>query len=211
MHPRRAELHLHGPTLAARLPHEEDAPALERVGAAGDALWPAWLLGDEPPPSWEWRIGELAAERAAGHRIDLLIVDRDGAPAGAGTLTDLSAQDGRATATLWLADATRAAAADGAARECVALLAQLAFGSLGLVRLGAQVPARDRDVLGALAHAGFVAETTLRSWWRHDDAAVDAAGLALLVAEWQPRPAITVHGPIPSGIAAALGCAGTAR
>jgi RimJ/RimL family protein N-acetyltransferase len=208
MHARRAELHLQGPTLAARLPHAEDAPALARLGEPADALWPAWQAVGEPGPSWEAHVSDLCAERAAGHRLDLLFVDGAQYVVAAATLTELSAQDGRATVTLWLAGA----APDGAATECVLLLAQLAFGSLHLARLGAQVPAGDLGTARAFVAAGFVAETTLRRWWRHDGEAVDVAGLSLLAGEWAQlpqRPPVCVDGPIPSAVATTL--AGSAR
>jgi RimJ/RimL family protein N-acetyltransferase len=211
MHARRAEFHLQGPTLAARLPRADDAPALARLGEPADALWPAWQAVGEPGPSWEAHVSDLCAERAAGHRLDLLFLDGAEAVVAAATLTELSAQDGRATATLWLADAV-AASPGGTGAECVLLLAQLAFGSLGLARLGAQVPAGDAGTARAFVAAGFVAETTLRRWWRHDGEAVDVAGLALLAGEWAmlpQRPPVCVDGPIPSAVAATL--AGSAR
>src|SRR6185436_5883912 len=92
--------------------------------------WGPYTSLDEPRAYIE----RLAGERERGQQLDLLVVHRDHGPAGITGLSEFSARDRRCMVGTWLG---RRFWGTGVNREAKALVAHLAFGVLGLQRLGA--------------------------------------------------------------------------
>ena len=125
-----------GPSLAAALRHGRRRPALLELGSDPEVTrffsWGPYSLGRSSRPAY---IAGLAGERERGERLDFLIVERRSAgPIGVTGLTELSRRDRRAVVGTWLG---RRHWGTGVNRESKALIAHLAFGVLGLERLGA--------------------------------------------------------------------------
>lgn len=130
-------------------------------------------------------IAGLERERTVGERLDLLIEDRDRGPLGIIGLSELSRRDRRAVVGTWLG---RAHWGTGANRAAKALIAALAFGVLGLERLGAYADRDNPRSRAALTGLGFVEEGCLRRWHRHGEAVHDVLVLSWLRDEWRVSP-----------------------
>jgi len=157
-------LRVHGPTLGLRYPADRDAPAL--LALAGDASVTRYFSWGpyrdvEEPRAW---VRSLPARRRTGTALEFVVVDASDAPIGVIMLAELSARDRRAVIGTWLG---RAHWGTGANFEAKALIAALAFGPLGLRRLGAYSDARNARSQSALERVGFARDGVLRDFHRH--------------------------------------------
>jgi [ribosomal protein S5]-alanine N-acetyltransferase len=173
---------LHGPTLILRYATPADAPALLELGSDADVTrffsWGPYVRVEEPLAY----VASLAAQRESGEQLDLLVVHRADGPIGVVGLSELSRRDRRAIVGTWLG---RRWWGTGANREAKALIAHLAFASLGLERLGAYADLENGRSQAALERIGFVREGLLRRWHRHGANARDVFVFSLLRAEWE--------------------------
>lgn len=171
-----------GPTLTLRYATAADAPALLELGSDPDVTrFFSWGPYTEiaQPASY---IDGLSAERERGDRLDFLVEDRRHGPIGVTGLTELSRRDRRAVVGTWLG---RAYWGTGANTECKALIAHLAFGLLGLERLGAYTDTENPRSRAALVRLGFEQEGVLRRWHRHGERVHDVIVYSWLKQDWQ--------------------------
>lgn len=183
------ELRVQGPRLALRCPAPRDAPAL--FALASDPRVTAFLSWgpyrrEEEAAAW---LATLPARREQGVALELAVVDADDRPIGVTLLNELSRRDRRAVVGTWLG---RAHWGTGANREAKALVAALAFRSLGIERLAAYADVRNGRSRTALERLGFASEGVLRAFHRHGGEPRDVAVHALLRAEWQRSPLAAV-------------------
>lgn len=176
---------LHGPTLTLRYAAPEDAPALFELASDREVTrffsWGPYVRLEEPVA---YIVG-LADRRDRGEQLDLLIVHREDGPIGVVGLSELSRRDRRAVVGTWLG---RRWWGSGANFEAKALVAHLAFGSLGLDRLGAYADLENGRSQTALTRVGFVHEGVLRRWHRHGAVTHDVHVYGLLREEWARSP-----------------------
>ena len=178
-------MQLAGPALTLRYATPADAPALLELGSNPEVTrffsWGPYSSLEEPAAY----IAGLAGERRRGERLDFLIVNADGAPIGVTGLSELSRRDRRAIVGTWLG---RDHWGTGANRESKALIAHLAFGVLGLERLGAYADLDNPRSQRALTSLGFEREGVLRRWHRHGSAVHDVIVYSWLKEEWERSP-----------------------
>jgi N-acetyltransferase len=167
----------------------DDAPALFELGADREVTrffsWGPYVRMEEPVA---YIVG-LADRRERGEQLDLLIVHREEGPIGVVGLAELASRDRRAVIGTWLG---RRWWGSGANREVKALMAHLAFGPLGLDRLGAYADVENGRSQAALERLGFSREGLLRRWHRHGDVAHDVYIYGLLREEWVTSPLAAV-------------------
>jgi ribosomal-protein-alanine N-acetyltransferase len=180
-----ASIALHGPTLTLRPPVADDAPALLELASDPDVTkWFSWgpYTSIEQPRAY---IDAAAGRRERGEQLDLLVVHRERGPAGITGLSEFSARDRRCVVGTWLA---RRFWGTGVNRESKAIVARLAFGVLGLHRLGAYSNTANVHSTKALLAVGFRHEGVLRDWHRHGERHHDVNVFGLLRREWRDGP-----------------------
>ena len=177
-----AELTVTGPTLTLRYATADDAPRLLELG--GDAAvtrffsWGPYQRVDEPAAY----VASLPGKRERGEMLEFLVVHREHGPIGVTGLSELSPRDRRATVGTWFGSAYWGT---GSNRESKALVAALAFETLGLGRLTAWANTRNGRSQLALERVGFRREGVLAGWHRHGDAVHDVVVFGLLRSEWE--------------------------
>jgi ribosomal-protein-alanine N-acetyltransferase len=184
------QLTVRGAGLQLRCPRLADAPAL--FALAGDpevTRFFSWGPYRELGEVEAW-LGTLAARRAAGTALELVIVDEQAGPIGITLLTEFSRRDRRCVVGTWLG---RAHWGTGANRQVKALMAGLAFGQLGIERLGAYADVRNDRSQIALQRLGFEREGVLRAFHRHGGEPRDVAIYGLLRADWSGSPLAEVE------------------
>ncbi len=153
-------------------------------------------------------IAALAGERERGERLDFLIVEPAHGPIGVIGLSELARRDRRAVVGTWLG---RAHWGTGANRASKALIAGLAFGVLGLERLGAYADLGNPRSQAALDAIGFQREGVLRHWHRHGQQVHDVVAYSWLKAEWERSALagedVTVIGEPPPAFAVSYSAA----
>jgi ribosomal-protein-alanine N-acetyltransferase len=178
-----------GPTLTLRYATPADVPALLALGSDAEVTrwfsWGPYVSADEPARY----VSGLAGERERGERLDFLIVSSRHGPIGVTGLTEVSRRDRRAVVGTWLG---RAHWGTGANAEGKALIARLAFGTLGLERLGAYADLDNARSQAALRRIGFTAEGRLRRWHRHGDSVHDVLLFSWLKEEFEDSPLAAV-------------------
>jgi len=180
-----ASIALHGPTLTLRPPVAADAPALLELASDPDVTqWFSWgpYTDVEQPRAY---IDEAAARRERGEQLDLLVVHHERGPAGITGLSEFSSRDRRCVVGTWFG---RRFWGTGANRESKALIARLAFGVLGVNRLGAYSNTANVVSTKALLGVGFRHEGVLRGFHRHGDRHHDVNVFGLLRSEWENGP-----------------------
>jgi [ribosomal protein S5]-alanine N-acetyltransferase len=195
-----------GPALTLRYATAADASVLLEHGSDPEVTrffsWGPYTSVEQP----EAYIAGLRGERECGERLDFVIAPREQAPIGVIGLTELSRRDRRAVVGTWLG---RRHWGTGANRESKALIAHLAFGALGLERLGAYADLDNPRSQAALAGIGFRREGVLRRWHRHGSAVHDVIVYSWLKDEWERSPLaeirVAVVGEPPPSFAAATG------
>jgi ribosomal-protein-alanine N-acetyltransferase len=159
-----------------------DAEALFTLGSDPEVTrffsWGPYTSIDEPAQY----IGGLAGERDRGERLDFVIVDAAERVLGVTGLSEFSGRDRRAVVGTWLG---RAFWGSGANRAAKALIAALAFRTLGLERLGAYADLDNPRSQAALDRIGFRREGVLRHWHRHGDTVHDVITYSWLKGEWE--------------------------
>ena len=170
-----------GPTLVLRFARAADASALFEHARDPEVTrffsWGPYSRVEEA----EAYIARLPAERESGRHLDFVVEHRSAGPIGVIGLGEWGVRDRRAVVGTWLG---RAWWGKGANLEAKALLTALAFGPLGLERVGAYAAPGNPRSARALEKLGFVAEGTLRAFHRHGDAVHDVRVFSLLRAEW---------------------------
>lgn len=176
------ELALTGPTLSVRIPRDDDAAAL--FAAASDPAVTRWFSWGPYSSEAEARsyLARLAPQRERGEHLDLVVEHREAGPIGITGLSELAARDRRAVIGSWLG---RAWWGTGANREAKALMFRLAFGLLGLDRLGAYANVEHVRSQRALERVGFQREGVLRRYHRHGGSALDVVVFGLLREDWE--------------------------
>ena len=195
-------MELTGPALTLRYATPADAPALLALGADEEVTrffsWGPYTSIEQPAKY----IARLVGERERGEQLDFLIVDRDAGPVGVTGLSEFSRRDRRAVVGTWLG---REYWGTGANREAKALIARLAFGVLGIERLGAYTDLDNPRSQAALARVGFVREGVLRRWHRHGERVHDVIVYSWLEEEWERSSladvAVEVRGESPPAFA----------
>ena len=177
-----APLTVSGPTLTLRYATPDDAPRLFELGS--DPLvtryfsWGPYTRVEQPLAY----IGELAGKRERGEMLEFLIDHREHGPIGVTGLSELSARDRRATVGSWFG---RDHWGTGSNLESKALVAALAFETLGMGRLTAWANTRNGRSQAALERVGFSREGVLRGWHRHGDAVHDVVVFGLVRSDWE--------------------------
>lgn len=179
-------LEVRGPELGLRFARSADAPALFELGSDPEVVrFFSWGPYEREEQARAY-IDGLAADREAGRQMDFLIVRHtDGAVLGVTGLSELSRRDRRAVVGTWLGREHWGSGANAASK---ALVAALAFGSLGLERLGAYAAVENDRSRRALERLGFRPEGTLRRWHRHGERVYDVVTHSLLREEWEGSP-----------------------
>lgn len=176
------DLALTGPSLRVRIPREEDAAALfEHARDPEVTRWFSWGPYASPDQAHAY-LARLAAQRARGEHLDLVVEHLEAGPIGITGLGELAARDRRAVIGSWLG---RAWWGTGANHEAKALMCHLAFALLGLERLGAYSNVEHARSQRALERLGFHREGVLRGYHRHGDRALDVVIFGLLRQEWE--------------------------
>jgi len=180
--PAPAPLTVTGPSLTLRYAELEDAPRLLELGAdAGVTRFFSWgpYTRVEEPQAY---IAALAGKRERGEMLEFLIDHREHGPIGVTGLSELSARDRRATVGSWVG---RDYWGTGANTESKALVAALAFDTLGMERLTAWTNTRNGRSQRALERVGFRREGVLASWHRHGEEMHDVVVFGMLRAAWE--------------------------
>jgi [ribosomal protein S5]-alanine N-acetyltransferase len=174
-----------GPLLTLRYATPDDAPRLFDL-ASDPAVtrffsWGPYTRVEEP----QAYIAGLAGNRERGEALEFLVDHREHGPIGVTGLSELSARDRRATVGSWFG---REHWGSGANLESKALVAALAFRTLGLERLTAWANTRNGRSQAALERVGFRREGVLAGWHRHGDAVHDVVVFGMLRAAWERSP-----------------------
>ena len=171
-----------GPSLTLRYAEPEDAPRLLELGSDPAVTrffsWGPYARVEEPKAY----IASLAGKRERGETLEFLVDHREHGPIGVTGLSELSGRDRRATVGSWFG---RAHWGSGANLESKALVAALAFGTLGLDRLTAWANTRNGRSQAALERVGFRREGVLAGWHRHGDEVHDVVVFGMLRAAWE--------------------------
>jgi ribosomal-protein-alanine N-acetyltransferase len=171
-----------GPTLALRYAEAEDAPRLLELGSDPAVTrffsWGPYTRVEEP----QAYIASLAGKRDRGETLEFLVDHREHGPIGVTGLSELAPRDRRATVGSWFG---RAHWGSGANLESKALVAALAFDTLGLDRLTAWANTRNGRSQAALERVGFEREGVLRSWHRHGSERHDVVVFGMVRDAWE--------------------------
>lgn len=199
-----APLRVGGPAVALRYATPDDAPALLELGSDPEVTrffsWGPYTRVEQPLGF----VASLDSQRAAGERLEFVVVDSSDRPIGITGLSEFSLRDRRAVVGTWFG---RAHWGTDANRESKALVLALAFEVLGLGRVTAWANPENGRSVRALERLGFVSEGVLREWHVHEGVPKDVAVLRVLRREWQEGPLagipVTIEGePPPSFMAA---------
>ena len=177
-----APLTVSGPTLTLRYATPDDAPRLLELGSDPAVTryfsWGPYARVEEPAAY----IASLPGKRERGELLEFLIDHREHGPIGVTGLSELSVRDHRATVGSWFGQAYWGS---GSNLESKALVAALAFGTLGLGRLTAWANTRNGRSQVALERVGFRREGILAGWHRHGDQVHDVVVFGLMRAAWE--------------------------
>jgi len=171
-----------GPSLTLRYATPEDAPRLFDL-ASDPAVtrffsWGPYTRVEEP----QAYIAGLAGKRERGEMLEFLVDHREHGPIGVTGLSELAARDRRATVGSWFG---REHWGSGANLESKALVAKLAFETLGLERLTAWANTRNGRSQAALERVGFRREGVLAGWHRHGEEVHDVVVFGMLRGAWE--------------------------
>ncbi|MDP9400333.1 MAG: GNAT family N-acetyltransferase [Actinomycetota bacterium] len=179
------DLALTGPTLRLRVPRDDDAPRLFALASDPEVTrWFSWGPYEHEDEARAY-LARLPGQRERGEQVDLVQEHLADGVVGITGLSELSRRDRRAIVGTWFG---RAWWGTGANRESKALVCHLAFGLLGLDRLGSYANVDNVRSQRALEGAGFRREGVLRGWHRHGGRSLDVVVFGLLRAEWEASP-----------------------
>jgi ribosomal-protein-alanine N-acetyltransferase len=174
-----------GPTLTLRYATADDAPRMLEL-ASDPAVtrffsWGPYTDVSQP----QAYIDSLAGKRERGELLDFLIVHRDDGPIGVTGLSELSRRNRHATVGSWFGHRWWGS---GANLESKALIAALAFRTLGMDRLTAWANTRNGRSQVALERVGFKREGVLRAFHRHGDVLHDVVVFGMTRKGWMHSP-----------------------
>jgi len=177
-----AALTVAGPALRLRYATPADAPRLLELASDADVTryfsWGPYRDVSQPLAYIE----SLAGKRERGELLDFLVVDSEDGPIGVTGLSELARRDRRATVGSWFG---RRWWGSGANLESKALIAALAFRTLGMDRVTAWANTRNGRSQVALERVGFQREGVLRAWHRHGDTLHDVVVFGLTRPAWE--------------------------
>jgi ribosomal-protein-alanine N-acetyltransferase len=183
-HNREIELAAAGPNLILRFATAADAPRFYALASSPEVTrFFSWSY--EAPADAEAWIAGLPAKRESGELLDFAIEHREHGVIGSTGFAEHSPRDRRAVIGTWLGHEHWGS---GANREAKALACALAFGPLGLERVGAYAATGNLRSQRALERLGFTREGELREYHRHADGVYDLAVFGLLRREWEASP-----------------------
>ncbi len=175
-------MRVEGPNLTLRYATADDAEALFEL-ARDPAVTRFFSWGPysdiEQPRAY---IAGLADKREVGTLLDFLIVHKTHGPVGVTGLSELSRRDRRATVGSWMGHRFWGS---GVNFESKALIAALAFQTLGMHRLTAWANTRNGRSQVALERLGFRREGTLAGWHRHGEQVHDVVVFGMLRPGWE--------------------------
>jgi ribosomal-protein-alanine N-acetyltransferase len=185
-----------------RYPRPDDASALFRLASDPEVTrFLSWGPYRHERDAAAW-LATLPGRRESGSALEFAIVSRDDEPIGITLVSEFSRRDRRCVVGTWLG---RHHWGTSANRQSKGLIARLAFGTLGIERLGAYADLENTRSQVALERIGFVREGVLRSFHRHDDRPRDVVTFSLLRSEWERSPLaqieVRVVGEPPAGFA----------
>ena len=172
---------VNGPSLTLRYAAADDAPRLFEL-ASDPAVTRFFSWGpytDVAQP--ESYIASLPGKRERGELLDFLIVHREDGPIGVTGLSELSPRNRHATVGSWFGHRWWGS---GANLESKALIAALAFETLGMDRLTAWANTRNGRSQVALERVGFKREGVLRAFHRHGDVLHDVVVFGMTRNGW---------------------------
>ncbi len=173
-----------GPTLTLRYATEDDADALFGLGDAEATQWFSWGPYTDRAQPLDY-IGGLADKRERGTLLDFLAVHGEHGPVGVTGLSEYAARDRRATVGTWFG---RAFWGTGVNAESKALMAHLAFVTLGFHRLTAWANTRNGRSQTSLERLGFRREGVLRAYNTHASGIHDVVAFGMTRADWEASP-----------------------
>ncbi len=174
-----------GPRLSLRYPAADDAEALFELGQHPEITrFFSWGPYTDPSQASAF-IDRVAAQRAAGDRLEFAIADENGRLIGITGLSEFSLRDRRATVGTWLG---RPYWGSGANAESKALILRLGFDRLGLLRATALASPDNARSLAALESLGFEREGVLHGWHVHGGEQRDVAILRLMRDAFEKGP-----------------------
>lgn len=183
-------MEIRGPTLVLRYATADDVDRLFELGREAEVVrffsWGPYETVDEAAAY----VAGLPEQREAGRLLDFVIDHHELGVVGVTGLGEHATRDRRAIVGTWLG---RPYWGSGANAESKALICALAFGPLGLGRLGAYSSPGNARSQRALEGLGFRREGELRAWHRHGDAVHDVLIYGLLRAEWAIGPMRSVE------------------
>ncbi len=191
-------MEVQGPTLTLRYATEADADALFTLADAEATRWFSWgpYSDREQPLAY---VRGLADKREAGTLLDFLAVHPEHGPVGVTGLSEYAPRDRRATVGTWFG---RDHWGTGINAESKALMAHLAFVTLGFHRLTAWANTRNGRSQAALERLGFRREGVLRAYNTHTTGTHDVVAFGMVRADWEASPLhgvpVTVSGSPPS-------------
>ena len=201
-----------GPRLRLRYARPDDADALLQLGRDPEVTrWFSWGPYQDVSEPLAF-IERMAAQRAAGERLEFVIAGPDDVPLGITGLSELSQRDRRAVVGTWLG---REHWGTGVNEEAKALILALAFEVLALQRVTAYAHPENERSLRALERMGFTREGVLVAWQLHHGQRRDVLVLRFLREDWErshlPRIPAVFEGSPPPRISAGNSSQGIGR
>jgi ribosomal-protein-alanine N-acetyltransferase len=188
-----SELVVHGRELHLRYPGPADAPALFELASDPEVTrFFSWGPYAEVGEAESW-LRTLPARRASGEALELAVVEDSGRLLGITLLSEFSRRDRRCVVGTWLG---REHWGTGVNLQAKALVAHLAFGALGVERVGAYADVRNGRSQAALERVGFTREGVLRSFHRHEGEPRNVVSFGLLRDYWSRSPLAAVEASI---------------
>jgi [ribosomal protein S5]-alanine N-acetyltransferase len=174
------DLSASGPSLSLRYATGADAARFFSLASDPEVTrFFSWSY-TEPSDAEAWIAG-LGARREAGELLDFAVEHREHGVVGSTGFSERSARDRRAMIGTWLG---RDYWGSEINTESKALACALAFGPLGLERVGAYAATGNPRSQRALERVGFIREGLLRGFHRHGDVAYDLVVYGMLRADW---------------------------
>jgi ribosomal-protein-alanine N-acetyltransferase len=198
----RIGLELRGIDVSLRYPRPDDARALFLLASDPEVTrFLSWGPYRNESDAAAW-LATLPGRRESGAALEFAIVGHDDEPIGITLVSEFSRRDRRCVVGTWLG---RQYWGTSANRHGKGLVARLAFGVLGMERLGAYADLENTRSQFALERIGFVREGVLRSFHWHADRPRDVVTFSLLRSDWERSPLaqieVRVLGEPPAGFA----------
>ncbi|MEA2124769.1 MAG: hypothetical protein QOI80_1551 [Solirubrobacteraceae bacterium] len=194
-----ADLEVRGPTLTLRYATDADADALFELADAEATQWFSWgPYADRDAPLEYLRA--LPGKRDAGTLLDFLAVHAEHGPVGVTGLSEYARRDRRATIGTWFG---RAHWGTGVNAESKALMAHVAFVTLGFHRLTAWANTRNGRSQVSLERLGFRREGVLRAYNTHASGIHDVVAFGMTRDDWVASPLSAVEAAVsgdPPGV-----------